>query len=157
METLLTGTKFVIPLVALGAASLFFFGGCRHHEGGFHGSCGHDPQRLEEVAREHLDEALDELDATDDQRAQVTALADRLLPQIRELVGEHRRVHEELRTAWSQETLDPAPLHALVDSRSEAFTRFAHEVVDAAAELHEVLTPEQRARLAERWERNHRR
>ena len=43
---------------------------------------------------------------------------------------------------------------ALVDARIDAMRTMAHEAVDAAAEVHATLTPEQRAQVSKRLRRH---
>ena len=122
------------------------------------GRCGH-PQTPAEVAAyvtERVDDALDELNATDAQKTQVHALKDRLLAKGLELHNEGEPIRAEVLAQWQSATPDRSRLHALVDERIEAMRAFAHEAVDAGIELHDILTPEQRAKVAKRIERMHR-
>jgi len=124
---------------------------------GFGRCCPH-PQNPSEVAAfvtDRVDDALDDLNATDAQRAQVHALKDRLLSKGLELRKEGEPIRAEVLAQWQSATPDRARLHALVDERIEAIRALAHEAVDAGVELHDVLTPEQRAKLTKKIERMH--
>ncbi len=124
------------------------------------GRCGgphpRDPAQAAAFVNDRIDDALDDLDATDAQRQQVHAVADRLLARAVELRKEGEPEHAELLAQWQSATPDRARLHAMVDQRIEAMRAFAHEAVDAGIEVHDVLTPEQRAKVTKKVERMHR-
>jgi len=123
--------------------------GC-HRGRGYH---QRDPAEVTKRVNERVENALDRLDATAAQRTQIQAVVDRLVADGLKLRGDQKAVHAELLAAWKAETVDRARLHALVDERIEALRAFAHEAADGAADVHDVLTPEQRAKVAERFEK----
>ncbi len=124
---------------------------------GFRGGCGRpdgrDPAAMAAFVTDRVDDALDDLDATDTQRAQVMVIKDRMLAEGQKLKATREATHEVLRAEWASEKPDAAKLHALVDARAEEMKAMAHQAVDAAVEVHAVLTPEQRAKLAKKAER----
>jgi periplasmic protein CpxP/Spy len=69
--------------------------------------------------------------------------------------GSKEEVRAALVEQWRSERPDPAAVHALVDQMVEEFRGFAHQAADAAMELHQTLTPEQRAELLLRAEKHH--
>lgn len=130
-----------------------FRGGCGGHG---HGRGGHDPERMAAFVTDHVDDALDDLDATPDQRARIHAVKERLLAAGAKAREGRKAAHGALLAEWKSEAPDRARLHALVDERVEEMRALAHEAVDAGVEVHGVLAPEQRAKLgrkAERWHR----
>ncbi len=136
----------VIGVVALTG----FRGGC-----GGHGH-GRDPAQLAAFVTDRVDDALDDLDATPDQRARVHALKDRLLAAGKDAHAGHDEARAALLAEWKADAPDRTKLHALVDARVEALRKLGHEAVDAGVEVHGVLTPEQRAKLTKKIERWHR-
>jgi len=124
------------------------------------GRCGsphpHDPAQVAAFVTDRVDDVLDDLDATDAQRQQIHSIKDRLLAQGLELRREGEPLHAEVKAQWESATPDRARLHALVDQRAEAMRAFAHQAVDAGIEIHDILTPEQRAKLERKMERMHR-
>ncbi len=124
------------------------------------GRCGsphpHDPAQVAVFVTDRVDDVLDDLDATDAQRQQIHSIKDRLLAQGLELRREGEPLHAEVKAQWESATPDRARLHALVDQRAEAMRAFAHQAVDAGIEIHDILTPEQRAKLERKMERMHR-
>jgi periplasmic protein CpxP/Spy len=139
-------------LAVAGFVTLTGFGGC-----GGHGR-GHprDPAEVAAFVGKHVDDALDDLNATPDQRSRINAIKDRLLAAAQKAHGDRAAVHETLLAEWKSATPDGQKLHALVDERADAMKAFAHQAVDAGVEIHSILTPEQRDRLTRKIERWHR-
>jgi protein CpxP len=102
---------------------------------------------------DRVDGALDDVDATPEQRARVHAVKDRLLASGQALRAERGADHAELLAAWRAQSPDAAALHARVDARLDALRAFAHQAVDGALEVHATLTPEQREAFAAKVER----
>jgi len=145
-------------LLAVGLVALSGFSGglCpigRHGHGHGH---GRDPAEVAAFVTGRVEDALDDLDATPDQRARILAVKDRLLEAAKGLHGDRAGTHDALLAAWKAETPDRAALDALVDRRAGEMTAFAHQLVDAGVEVHAILTPEQREKLARKVERWHR-
>lgn len=139
-------------LAAAGFVALTGFAGCgaRHH------GHGRDPAEVAAFVSARVDDALDDLDATPDQRAKINALKDKLLAAGQQAHAGSKEAHEALFAEWKSETPDAQKLHALVDARIDAMRAFAHQAVDAGVEAHGILTPEQRAKVTKKIERWHR-
>lgn len=131
----------VIAIFALGVSSVL--AGCRHRH-------RHDPEKVRKVATWIVEDALDDLDATDEQRTAIHASKDRILAEGMKLHAESKKAHEAIYQEWNQEEPDAERVHALIDERIEAFRVVAHEAADEALATHALLTPEQRALVAER-------
>jgi Spy/CpxP family protein refolding chaperone len=143
-KRLAVGVLGLTGIVALAA----FRGGPGHGHGpeGFFGA------RIEDM--------LDDVDATPQQREQVRAIADRLREKGRAMRAGKAANHEQLVAQWEAGQLDRAQLLAHVNERAEQMKAFGQEVADAMIEVQTILTPEQRAKVAkkmrrhmERWER----
>jgi Spy/CpxP family protein refolding chaperone len=142
-----------VAIAGAGAVALTgFAGGCGAHRHGH----GRDPAELAAFVTDRVDDALDDVDATPDQRTRIHAVKERLLAAGQKARGGHRDAHEALRAEWTAEQPDGAKLHALVDARAEEMKAFAHQAVDAGIEVHGILTPEQRAKLTKKVDRWHR-
>ncbi len=138
--------KSALP-VALAASALLLAipAGCgRHHP---------DPARVDRFVTAHLDDALDDLDATAPQRTRVHELKDKLLKDGAALHQGQRDARKELVAQWDSAAPDAARVHALVDARIDAIRAFAHQAADAGLELHGLLTPEQRAKVSKKIHR----
>lgn len=100
-----------------------------------------------------LGRALDRVEATEEQRTKARQILGRTLTELEPWRDAGRRLQDELHAAWTAEQPEAAALHARVDAEIEALRALAHGVLDDGIALHDVLTSEQRARLARhhRW------
>ncbi|MBN1207135.1 MAG: periplasmic heavy metal sensor [Myxococcaceae bacterium] len=112
------------------------------------GGWSRDPERIKQMITWKLDDKLEDLDATADQQKAVHAVKDRLFDEGKLLATEHQASRLEVLTQLESDYPDAQKLHSLVDARLDAVRAFAHKVVDAALEVHRVLTPEQRKELS---------
>lgn len=124
--------------------------------GGHH--CRGDAAWTSEGVREHMsvmsDRALDAVDANDQQYAQIEAILDEAAPRVAGNHEEARALKQRFR-----ETLvkDPTDRAALESVRAEAIAladRASREALDDLSEAAAVLTPEQRAQLADKLSRH---
>jgi Spy/CpxP family protein refolding chaperone len=142
-------TLVTLATVAAGAAGFVLLSG-------FAGGCGHhprDPAEVTAAVTAHVDDVLDDLKTTDAQRQQILAVKDRMLAKGLALRQAGQPLHEELLAQWNSPNPDRARLHALVDQQLDAMRAFAHDAVDAGVEVHDTLTPEQRAQVTKKAER----
>lgn len=112
------------------------------------GGWSRDPERIKQMITWRLNDKLDDLQATDAQKQAVNGVKDRLFEQGKLMAQEHQTVRVEVLTQLESDYPDSQKLHGIVDSRIDAVRAFAHQVVDAAIEVHKVLTPEQRKELS---------
>ena len=146
----LAGGAALVAILGGAAVLTGFAGGC-HGRG--HGLHGRDPAAQAAAVTEHVDEALDDLDATPAQRTKVHEVKDRLLASARTAHEGREEDHAALLAAWRSPNPDRAALLARVDARIDALRALAHEAVDGALEVQATLTPEQREKLARKVER----
>jgi periplasmic protein CpxP/Spy len=143
--------KKTIAIIAGSVAAIALLAGFRG--GGCGGHHRHDPAQMNAFVTEHLDDALDDLDATPAQRDQLHAIKDRLLAKGAALRADHAASRAEVLSQWKSDQPDAAKLHALVDARIEGMRALAHEAVDSGIEAHGILTPEQRAKVTSKVEK----
>lgn len=151
MKKLLTVATSVLLIIAIGTAAAALFGGHRRGPSP-HRRWGDDPARFKALATEHLDHALEHLEATDEQRARIRAIMEQLIVDGDALVADHNRLRAEVVAHFSADKPDAALLHALVDEEADALRAFGHTLVDDTVELHGVLTPEQRDVIAQKMQ-----
>ncbi len=108
-----------------------------------------DGERFERFVEWKVEDMLDEVDASDDQRERVRAIATAAIADMGEFRDFKRAGREALVDALTQETVDRAALEALRQSKLEAADRASGRLLTALADAAEVLTPAQRAELAE--------
>lgn len=145
----------LVGLVGGGLASNAFghgMGGGFRHWGGHHGHHGQiDPAEAKEHAREMVGHLAWAIDATAEQKAKLTTIAEAmatdLIPVHQKLEGAHARIAQMLRAPQ----IDRAALEALraehIALADDVSKRIAQGLADAA----DVLTPAQRAKLADHW------
>jgi Spy/CpxP family protein refolding chaperone len=133
-----------VGMAVLGLGAIGLLGAFRHGPG-----FGHGPGMF----GHHLEELLDEVDATPEQRQKITAVKDRLAEKGKALHGGRREAMRDLLAQWRSPAIDTAAVHAKIDARAKEMQTFAREAADAMAEVHGILTPEQREKLAARWQR----
>jgi Spy/CpxP family protein refolding chaperone len=135
-----------LAAAAAGVGGLVLLAGFGPHGRGGH---GHGAAML----THHLDDLLDDVEATPEQRQRITAVKERLVEQGRALREARHETMKELLAHWQSPSPDLAAIHGRIDARAEEMKRFAHAVADGMGEVHGVLTPEQRQKLAARWQR----
>jgi len=140
-----------------GATALAFTGhGARfalHHAGWHHGGMRHSI--MQRVAAAIVDDALDAIQATPEQRATARAARDRVLAAV----AQHRQGHgariDDAVALFEADALDPARVAAFRRSVEDEHRQIADAVSQALADVHRVLTPAQRKQLAD-YVRRHR-
>ena len=140
-----------LVLLGIGLVGLTAFSG-----GGCFGHHGHrDPAQMAAFVTNRVEDALDDLDSTPDQRTKILAIKDRMLDAAKQVHADQGATHAAFLDAWKSETPVATKLHQLVDARVEEMRKLAHQAVDAGIEVHDVLTPDQRAKVTKKIERWH--
>ncbi len=139
-------------LLGVGLVTLTAFRG-----GGWCGHGGHrDPAQMAAHVNARVDDLLDDVNATPDQRTQIHGIVDRMIAEAQQAHAGQQGTHDELFAQWKSDAPDAAKLHALVDQRIDELRKIAHDAVDAGIQVHGILTPDQRATLTKKAERWHR-
>jgi len=112
-------------------------------------------ERVDRFINSHLDEVFKEIDATDSQREQITAIKDRLLVELRAMKGSHKADLETIFEEMKKDKPDAQKMHGLLDTQIEQKKEFAHSAIDALIEVHAVLSPEQRTVVQEKIKQHH--
>lgn len=117
------------------------------------GACSrgeYNPERMKSMATHFVDEALDDLDATEAQRTALHGIKDDLLKEAQGMREKKKAMRQELVTLWDSPNPNPEEVHARIDARIEELRVLAHKAADAGLEVHQTLTPEQRAQVSQR-------
>ncbi len=126
------------------------------HMATFEGSWQHrDHKPLEEMTEAEIEQKVTrgvrhlgiELDATPEQEAAMIDIALGVVTEIRPLKERMHLTGQELKSLLTAPTVDRAALEALRASRLAEAERISKTLVDAVADLAEVLTPEQRGTI----------
>jgi Spy/CpxP family protein refolding chaperone len=134
----------VCAIVAFGAVA-----GCAR----YHPHRAKTPEEFRERFDKATQRALKKIDATEDQKARIKPIADDLAMALSGFREEHRAIRGRFVKAFEAEKVDSGEvarirtdLLALADKASRKFTE---SIVKAS----EILTPEQRRKLAEKWKK----
>ncbi len=124
---------------------------------GFHGGCRQlTPEekaaRIERYSTAMVDDVMDDVSADLKQRAQAQAIRKRVVTAGVPLIAEQEKAKRFFYQQWSTDTPDRERIHRVVDERVDAFRKVLHLATDGLIELHDLLTPEQRQQVAERYQ-----
>ena len=128
-------------------------------DGGWHGGGvhGRDRKPMSEMSEAEIEERITrmvrhmsiEIDATPEQEARIIALATDTAKELQPLRERMRATGTELQQLLTADSIDRAALEALRASRLAEADRISKTLVEAVADVAEVLTPEQRETLQE--------
>lgn len=145
-----SGLRSVVTWLAPLVLAPLVLAGCRgHHHGNM--TEAELAERMEDVA----EYALDHVDATEQQTAQVNAVLRGAAPDLVAFRREHRELSAKLRAELAKDTIDRAQVEVLrqegLDLADRASARAAQALIDAA----EKLNADQRRKLTEKWAKHH--
>ncbi|MDP3501978.1 MAG: Spy/CpxP family protein refolding chaperone [Myxococcales bacterium] len=110
-------------------------------------------ERMEKMVQWRVDDALDELDATQAQRERIQAITKDAIAKAKPIAEQGQAASAVLVTQWKSSAPDSSAVHQLVDAQLDTVRAFAHVLVDKALEVHQLLTPKQRDQISSRLER----
>lgn len=130
---------FAVAGVAAAVALLAGFGPMRR---------GHmDPAHMQRMVQHHVDDTLDDLDASQQQRQAIQPLVDATFKDMTVFHQDNAKARAQLVEAMGEDNPDRKALHGQVDQRVDAFRALAHRMLDRTLEAHDVLDAKQRAAL----------
>jgi protein CpxP len=149
-------TGGLLASLLAGGASLY--AQARPRRGRWFGA-GHrpfDPEIAGERAAFATDWILLRVDASEEQRRQVQAIVQTAVKDLLPMRDQHHQHREALREALTQPTINRGSLEEVRRAELQLADEASSRLVEAIASAAEVLTPEQRAKLAELADRWHR-
>jgi Spy/CpxP family protein refolding chaperone len=93
---------------------------------------------------------MDDVDATDAQRAHANRVKEAWVAAAQPVLREQDKVSAELAAQWASDKPDAARIHQVIDEQVKAYSALLHKAADGAVEMHGVLNAEQRAELGAR-------
>ncbi len=126
-------------------------GGMGQHGGGHHGRggdgmMGDSPERMGRM----VDRMLDGLNATDAQRSQIRQITQSAAADMKAQHETGRGLRERAMQIFTAPNVDPAAAEALRQQMLAQHDQASKRMMTAMLDISRVLTPEQRAKLAER-------
>ena len=138
---LLIGSALALATVGAGVAGA----GAVHHFGQGPMSKAEHKAHVQEM----VGEALDAADATDDQASQVNALFEDAFPRFEALHEGMEAHHAQIRAVLTAPTVDRAAMETVRLDGVARFDEISTVVTDLAGDVADVLTQEQREKLAD--------
>lgn len=128
---------------------------CHHGGPGSHWRHGAHAQMTPEEASKRVDKAvnwvLDDVDATAQQKSQVSAIAKDALRDLMPLRDQHRAAREKAIGLLTQDNIDRQAMEVLRVGEMQLAEQASLRVTQAIADIAESITPEQRRKLAEQF------
>ncbi len=150
------GRRWALAGAAAALVGALSFAGISHaNDGaGWHGRHGgwYGDMTNPEAASKRIERMINRLltDGTESQKTQVAAIAKAALNDLLPLHAQHRAAREQAVKLLTQPTIDRAALEQVRASELQVAEQVSKRLTQALADTAEVLTPEQRVRLAER-------
>ena len=153
------GAASVAALAAIGAgwherADAF---GPGHHRGFVGGEFGGpvDPEAMGRRLDAMVSFALADIDATADQKSRISAIARQAAADLAPMRKTHRDLRSKSIALLTQPTIDRAQLEALRAQQMQLGDAVSRRMLQAIEDAADVLTPEQRGKLAQKWQARH--
>ena len=151
--------RFVIVSSLIGAVAVLAGTAAvaKAHMGWGHHGGPVSAQRIEEGIERGVKYVLSDIDASKDQKAQVTAILQTVAQDVYGLKDQHVATRNQIREILSAQTIDRKRLESARESELRLADQASQRLFQGIADAAEVLTPEQRAQLAQKMEERHKR
>jgi Spy/CpxP family protein refolding chaperone len=111
------------------------------------------PEETASMVERKVNHVLSRVDATDEQKTKVTAIARAAVADLSKLGFTPRESRTKFLNLFRADQIDPDAIEALRAEQSTKWDAATKRIAQAVAEAAQVLTPEQRRELTERWNR----
>ena len=104
---------------------------------------------MKHMVSERVDDVLDEIHATADQRAKVTAAVERAFTAISDGMSDHSAHLDEAIAVFTADQIDAAKIASLQAERQAKMQKIGDAVVQALTDIHDALDAGQRKQVAD--------
>ena len=129
------------------------FSQCAH--GGHHGKYGHGYMLDADNMRKGVDKFAAHLDLSAEQKTKLYKLSDKIAKEM----PAYRKTKDQIRIVFLEQfesdTFHTQAVDTVLVGAENDVPKMRKFIVETTAEFHEILTPEQRAKLVEKWKRHH--
>lgn len=108
----------------------------------------HGQKFMKRIADAHVEEVMDKINATPEQRQKVSAMEDKLIGDFKAIRTAHRASLAKVADAFGQDPLDTQVLDAARAQNQQSIEQLQGDIRQTLQDLHEALTPAQRQQLA---------
>lgn len=146
----------IVGLVSVGLIGLVF-AGCHPRGGGgrFFGPPGYwTPEKKVNYIKEKITEKLD---LSEDQISTLDRIGNEMMAKREQMQTEREAFRSQFMDELRKESVDPAALKSLFQSKLPVIEDFMSMAAENIAEFHSILTPEQREKLVSEIESHHNR
>ena len=145
--------------VLIGAATVFGFAAGKVQSSPWGHWAGHhhafDAEEIGFIVQHRVDRALSKVDATPEQRDKINAIAKAAVNDVMAVRKDPTSRREKLLAIMTADTIDRSALEALRTEQIDRVNAASKRILQALEDAGDVLKPEQRRLLAERWEQWH--
>jgi Spy/CpxP family protein refolding chaperone len=145
--------RITLATLAGGAAAAFSWGAFAHGRRGHGPHGGFGGPMSEERIEKMVKHFAVEVEATPEQQEKVTAIAKQAAKDLEPLRAQAMDARKQAMELLSQPTVDRAAIEKLRVSKLQHADAISRRMTQALGDAAEVLTPEQRKKLAEHMER----
>jgi Spy/CpxP family protein refolding chaperone len=108
--------------------------------------------RVYQRVSDRVEDVLEDIEASDQQRARIHDVKDRVFVDLLALRDSLRKVPRAALGELKKDEPNPDELHALIDKRVDELRATMHRTADNLLEAHATLSPEQRGQIVARIE-----
>lgn len=111
------------------------------------------PERMERMLDRHVEDVLDDVDATADQKSRIKASLARAKPELKALMAERAKLRLAAHAALAADHVDAGEVERLRGETMKLAERGSALLSRTLTEVAQVLQPAQRRELLEHWKR----
>lgn len=113
-------------------------------------ACSHHYKTPEERASWMVDKISDKLDLNDKQKAKLEVVKTEMLKLRKQFDGDRTKTHKQMQEIVSKSTLDRDALLNMINTRTQAVSSNAPQIVAAIGDFYDSLNPQQQAQIREK-------